>query len=105
VEEMKVVCYELQGKTFYSIYTDYQRASITYSALAYSGYVKNIRIMENNEFWSQVHAVIRYNRKNSPMTLFEVCMTETDLNEKRISLLFDQEIVNLEVVGGQANVD
>lgn len=31
-------------------------------------------------------------------------MTETDLNEKRISLLFDQEIVNLEVLGGQDNV-
>jgi hypothetical protein len=31
-------------------------------------------------------------------------MTETDLAEKKISLLFDQEINNLEVVGGQANV-
>jgi len=105
VEEIKVVCYELQGKTFYSIYTDYRTAFQTCSALAYSGYVRNIRIMKNKEFWSQVHAVIRYNRKNSNQALFEVCMTEAELTEKRISLLFDQEIVNLEVLGGQADVD
>lgn len=102
MEEIKVVCYELQDKTFYSIYTDYQTAFQTFLSL--SGYARNIRMMENNEFWSTVHAVIRYNRKNSSQTLFEVCMTETDLNEKRISLLFDQEIVNLEVLGGQDNV-
>lgn len=105
MEEIKaVVCYELQDKTFYSIYTDYQTAFQTFFSLSFSGYVRNIRMMENNEFWSTVHAVIRYNRKNSSQTIFEVCMTETDLNEKRISLLFDQEIVNLEVLGGQDNV-
>jgi hypothetical protein len=104
VEEIKVVCYELQGKTFYSIYTDYRTASQTCYTFAYSGYVRNIRMMENNEFWSQVHAVIRYQRKNSSQPLFEVCMTETDLTEKRISLLFDQEIDNLEVVGGKSHV-
>lgn len=57
-----------------------------------------------SDFWSTVHAVIRYQRKSSAQLLFEVCMTETDLAEKKISLLFDQEINNLEVVGGQANV-
>ena len=31
-------------------------------------------------------------------------MTEADLTQKKISLLFDQEIVYLDVVGGQANV-
>jgi hypothetical protein len=61
--------------------------------------------MKNKEFWSQVHAVIRYNRKNFSQPLFEVCMTETELTEKRISLLFDQEIDNLEVVGGESHVD
>jgi len=32
-------------------------------------------------------------------------MTEADLAEKKIILLFDQEIVNFDAVGGQANVD
>ena len=105
MEEIKVVCYEIDGKTFYSIYTDYRTAFQTFNSLSYSGRVKNIRMMENTEFWSQVHAVIRYNRKNFSQPHFEVCMTESDLVEKRISLLFDQEIDNLEVVGGESNVD
>lgn len=56
------------------------------------------------DFWSTVHAVIRYQRKSSKHPLFEICMTEADLTQKKISLLFDQEIVYLDVVGGQANV-
>jgi hypothetical protein len=32
-------------------------------------------------------------------------MTEADLAEKKISLLFDQEINNLEVVGGESHVE
>jgi hypothetical protein len=58
-----------------------------------------------SDFWSTVHAVIRYQRKSSAQLLFEVCMTETDLAEKKISLLFDQEINNLEVVGGESYAD
>lgn len=103
MEEINAVCYEIDGKTFYSIYTNFQAAFQTFSSLSHS--VKNIEMMENTDFWSKVHAVIRYNRKNSTLPLFEVCMSESDLTEKKISLLFDQEIANLEVVEGQANVD
>ena len=56
------------------------------------------------DFWSTVHAVIRYQRKSSKHPLFEICMTEADLTQKKISLLFDQEIDCIDVVGGQANV-
>jgi len=31
-------------------------------------------------------------------------MTEADLTQKKISLLFDQEINDIEVVGGESNV-
>lgn len=61
--------------------------------------------MKESEFWSNVYAVIRYQRKNSAQARFEVCMTESDLEEKRISLLFDENIENIETVGGKANVD
>lgn len=57
------------------------------------------------DFWSTIHAVIRYQRKDSKYPLFEICMTEADLAEKKISLLFDQEINNLEVVGGESHVE
>ena len=57
------------------------------------------------DFWSTVHAVIRYQRKSSTYPLFEICMTEADLAEKRISLLFDQEINYIEVVGGESYAD
>ena len=104
MEEIKVVCYELQGETFYAIYPSYQIAFQTFLALVNSNYVRNPKLMENTEFWSTVHAVIRYQRKSSRHPLFEICMTEADLTQKKISLLFDQEIVYLDVVGGQANV-
>lgn len=57
------------------------------------------------DLWSTVHAVIRYQRKDSAQPFFEVCVTATDLAEKKISLLFDQEINNLEVVGGEPHAD
>lgn len=57
---------------------------------------------EGDDFWKLVYAIVVYDLPSAQGN-YKVCFTESELEETRVSLLFDPEVTNLRVRGPRIN--
>lgn len=54
------------------------------------------------DFWKAVYAIVVYDLPHCKCN-YKVCYTEGDLEETRVSLLFDPDVTNFRVRGPRVN--